>query len=144
MSSWVGNPGRPPYVIPRGSAGLKKKTDSDQSLLLVSVFLVPFPIGLAWFSIQYPPHIEQRAVLESFTVSKTLKVLCCVSGPAHTQRSRLGEPVCEPLRVGTCHSKFVTGRELRKYTLGDRAGTEEFNDDRIASECSQGVHLNIP
>ena len=27
MSSWVGNPGRPPYVIPRGSAGLKKKTD---------------------------------------------------------------------------------------------------------------------
>ena len=24
MSSWVGNPGRPPYVIPRGSAGLKK------------------------------------------------------------------------------------------------------------------------
>ena len=25
MSSWVGNPGRPPYVIPRGSAGLKKK-----------------------------------------------------------------------------------------------------------------------
>ena len=34
--------------------------------------------------------------------------------------------------------------ELRKYTLGDRAGTEEFNDDRIASECSQGVHLNIP
>ena len=35
-------------------------------------------------------------------------------------------------------------RELRKYTLGDRAGTEEFNDDRIASECSQRVHLNIP
>ena len=35
-------------------------------------------------------------------------------------------------------------RELRKYTLGDRAGTEEFNDDRIALECSQGVHLNIP
>ena len=29
----------------------------------------------------------------------------------------------------------ITG-ELRKYTLGDRAGTEEFNDDRIASECS--------
>ena len=27
MSSWVGNPGRPPYVIPRGSAGLKKKSD---------------------------------------------------------------------------------------------------------------------
>ena len=27
MSSWVGNPGRPPYVIPRGSAGLKKMTD---------------------------------------------------------------------------------------------------------------------
>ena len=26
MSSWVGNPGRPPYVIPRGSAGLKKKS----------------------------------------------------------------------------------------------------------------------
>ena len=25
MSSWVGIPGRPPYVIPRGSAGLKKK-----------------------------------------------------------------------------------------------------------------------
>ena len=25
MSSWVGNPGRPPYVIPCGSAGLKKK-----------------------------------------------------------------------------------------------------------------------
>ena len=24
MSSWVGNPGKPPYVIPRGSAGLKK------------------------------------------------------------------------------------------------------------------------
>ena len=24
MSSWVGNPGRSPYVIPRGSAGLKK------------------------------------------------------------------------------------------------------------------------
>ena len=24
MSSWIGNPGRPPYVIPRGSAGLKK------------------------------------------------------------------------------------------------------------------------
>ena len=35
-------------------------------------------------------------------------------------------------------------RELRKYILGDRAETEEFNDDRIASECSQGVHLNIP
>ena len=34
--------------------------------------------------------------------------------------------------------------ELRKYTLSDRAGTEEFNDDRIASECSQRVHLNIP
>ena len=34
--------------------------------------------------------------------------------------------------------------ELRKYTLGDRAGTEELNDDRIASECSQRVHLNIP
>ena len=27
MSSWVGNPGRPPYVIPRRSAGLKKKGD---------------------------------------------------------------------------------------------------------------------
>ena len=27
MSSWVGNPGRPPYVIPRGSAGLKKKVN---------------------------------------------------------------------------------------------------------------------
>ena len=43
---------------------------------------------------------------------------------------------------------FIMGRsnnrELRKYTLGDRAGTEEFNDDRIASECSQRVHLNIP
>ena len=26
MSSWVGNPGRPPYVIPRGSAGLRKNT----------------------------------------------------------------------------------------------------------------------
>ena len=26
MSSWVGNPGRPPYVIPCGSAGLKKGT----------------------------------------------------------------------------------------------------------------------
>ena len=25
MSSWIGNPGRPPYVIPRGSAGLKKE-----------------------------------------------------------------------------------------------------------------------
>ena len=25
MSSWVGNPCRPSYVIPRGSAGLKKK-----------------------------------------------------------------------------------------------------------------------
>ena len=25
MSSWVGDPGRPPYVIPCGSAGLKKK-----------------------------------------------------------------------------------------------------------------------
>ena len=25
MSSWVGNPSRPPYVIPRGSARLKKK-----------------------------------------------------------------------------------------------------------------------
>ena len=25
MSSSVGNPRRPPYVIPRGSAGLKKK-----------------------------------------------------------------------------------------------------------------------
>ena len=25
MSSWVGNPSRPLYVIPRGSAGLKKK-----------------------------------------------------------------------------------------------------------------------
>ena len=24
MSSWVGIPGRPPYVIPHGSAGLKK------------------------------------------------------------------------------------------------------------------------
>ena len=29
MSSWVGNPGRPPYVIPRGSAGLKKKERYD-------------------------------------------------------------------------------------------------------------------
>ena len=27
MLSWVGNPGRPPYVIPRGSAGLKKKQE---------------------------------------------------------------------------------------------------------------------
>ena len=27
MSSWVGNPGRPPYVILRGSAGLKKEDD---------------------------------------------------------------------------------------------------------------------
>ena len=27
MSSWVGNPDRPPYVIPRGSAGLKKRND---------------------------------------------------------------------------------------------------------------------
>ena len=26
MSSWVENPGRPPYVIPRGSAGLKTNT----------------------------------------------------------------------------------------------------------------------
>ena len=25
MSSWVGTSGRPPYVIPRGSAGLKKR-----------------------------------------------------------------------------------------------------------------------
>ena len=44
-------------------------------------------------------------------------------------------------------NKYVTSknlRELRKYTLSDRAGTEEFNDDRIASECSQRVHMNIP
>ena len=27
MSSWVGNPGRPPYVRPRRSAGLKKNSD---------------------------------------------------------------------------------------------------------------------
>ena len=31
MSSWVGNPGRPPYVIPCGSAGLKKKDSSRKS-----------------------------------------------------------------------------------------------------------------
>ena len=30
ISSWVGNPGRPPYVIPRGSAGLKKQYRDDQ------------------------------------------------------------------------------------------------------------------
>ena len=29
MSSWVGNPGRPPYVIPCGSAGLKKEGSSS-------------------------------------------------------------------------------------------------------------------
>ena len=29
MSICVGNPGRPPYVIPRGSAGLKKKVVLD-------------------------------------------------------------------------------------------------------------------
>ena len=32
MSSWVGNPGRPPYVIPCGSAGLKKKCVHDEDL----------------------------------------------------------------------------------------------------------------
>ena len=30
MSSWIGNPGRPPYVIPRGSAGLKKKIRAEK------------------------------------------------------------------------------------------------------------------
>ena len=33
MSSWVGNPGRPPYVIPPGSAGLKKSTPPPNSIL---------------------------------------------------------------------------------------------------------------
>ena len=39
VSNWVGNPGRPPYVIPCGSAGLKKKkgeSDFLQSPLLQS------------------------------------------------------------------------------------------------------------
>ena len=35
MSSWVGNPGRPPYVISCGSAGLKKKLNG--------------PAGINWF-----------------------------------------------------------------------------------------------
>ena len=30
MSSWVGNPGRLPYMIPRGSAGLTKKNNKVQ------------------------------------------------------------------------------------------------------------------
>ena len=31
MSSWVENPGRPPYVIPRGSAVLKKNAQNNAS-----------------------------------------------------------------------------------------------------------------
>ena len=37
MSSWVGNPGRPPYVIPRGSAGLKKKKTREKWVILTGI-----------------------------------------------------------------------------------------------------------
>ena len=36
MSSWVGNPGRPPYVIPHGSAGFKKMSISFHQSCVVS------------------------------------------------------------------------------------------------------------
>ena len=52
MSSWVGNPGRPPYVIPRGSAGLKKN-----SFLKAS--------GLPLFSIQQAQN--RRLQLDNMT-----------------------------------------------------------------------------
>ena len=39
MSSWVGNPGRPPYVIPCGSAGLKKnRSHARRSVFEVEKF----------------------------------------------------------------------------------------------------------
>ena len=54
MSSWVGNPGRPPYVITRGSAGLKKQAWNGCKLrrrivMLCEVYLAaagrPFKLG---------------------------------------------------------------------------------------------------
>ena len=32
MSTWVGNPSRPPYVIPRGSVGLKKNVNIESKV----------------------------------------------------------------------------------------------------------------
>ena len=50
MSSWVGNPGRPPYVIPRGSAGFEKKSKPFMAwgplLQYAFLFLSFFPYGL--------------------------------------------------------------------------------------------------
>ena len=45
MSSWVRNPGRPLYVIPRGSAELEKKISSS-SLLCVVVAIIFQEVGL--------------------------------------------------------------------------------------------------
>ena len=51
MSSWVGNPGRPPYVIPCGSAGFKKNKYNrliwhDQLIFnMEATFFLPFPGG---------------------------------------------------------------------------------------------------
>ena len=47
MSSWVGNLGRPPYVIPRGSAGLKKGSNSILALALGSIGVFAVYVALS-------------------------------------------------------------------------------------------------
>ena len=53
--NWVGNPGRPPYVIPRGSAGLKKICWANGLLSLDSCVLIFARVFTKWpfVSIQY-------------------------------------------------------------------------------------------
>ena len=70
MSSWVGNSGRPPYVIPRGSAGLKniavigdnnnKGTMQQNSVSdLPTLFMPMFNVTLNMFYIIFVQSISK-------------------------------------------------------------------------------------
>ena len=65
MSSWVGIPGIPPYVIPHGSAGLKKR-NSENRISIWTLQMFEFPL--------LSRHLGCKNILSRAQLPKTLFV----------------------------------------------------------------------
>lgn len=78
------------------------------SVLSVSVLGIPHTILLARFTVESPPHVENRTVFESIAPGVLFKVGSVVPGGSSSARI-LWEPVAESWGRGTSSSKLVAG-----------------------------------
>ena len=102
MSSWVGNPGRPPYVIPCGTAGLKKNPVYSNvpgfltcSRLLDTVFLETNPIHL-----RRKQFFDARQ-REGQTIIEFREELLSLIEEADGDNIGVNDLICMMLQIGT-------------------------------------------